>query len=93
MTYLKKGARYSFFHDYRAETLLIHVEVLEECKPCALAARGRPYITAPGPYLRLTPMFNEQPLPEIHPLNNPFKGSARLHALAQAIYHQKRTTR
>ena len=91
MPYLKKGAKYSFFHHYRGDTLLIHVEVLEECKPFSMAAIGRPYITGPGPYLRLTPIINGRSLPKTHPLNDPFKGGPQLLACAQNIYHTTRS--
>ena len=89
MAYLKKGAKFKFAHGYRGEIFFVSVEVLEECKPCAMAALGRPYITGPGPYLRLTPMLNGQPLPKTHPLNKPFKGGARLLAAAQTAYHHQ----
>ena len=90
MSYLKKGARFNFNHDYLGDTVHVAVEVLEECKPCALESVGRPYITGPGPYLRVTPIINGRPLSKTHPLNDPFKGLPQLLACAQDIYHTTR---
>ena len=91
MSYLKSGAKFSFDHEYIDVTYTVDVTVIEECKPCAMAARGRPYITSPGAYLRVTPMLDGQPLPETHPLNDPFKiGGRRLLTAAQTAYHHQK---
>ena len=87
MSYLKSGAKFSFDHEYIDVTYTVDVTVIEECRPCARAAEGRPYITGPGPHLRLKPMLNGRRLPAGHSLNVPFRGGSRLLAAAQAAYH------
>lgn len=89
MAYLKKGAEFTFIHDFGDGAYTVDVTVLEECKPCAMAALGRPYITGPGPYLEARPKRGDQYVPASHPLLNPFDGYRRLLAAAQVAYHHQ----
>ena len=89
MAYLKKGALFTFTHEFRGDVYTVEVTVLEECKPCAMAAIGRPYITGPGPYLELRPKRRGQCVPADHPLLDPFGGYPGLLAAAQATYHHQ----
>ncbi|KKM90291.1 hypothetical protein LCGC14_1240220 [marine sediment metagenome] len=89
MTYLKKGAEFTFTYDFGAVAYAVDVTVFGECRPCAMAAIGRPYITGPGPYLELRPKRRGQCVPADHPLLDPFGGYPGLLAAAQAAYHHQ----
>ncbi len=89
MSYLKKGAEFTFTHEFRGDVYTVEVTVLEECKPCAMAAIGRPYITGPGPYLGLIPKLGGEWIPHDHPLLTPLDGYRGMLTAADAAYHHQ----